>query len=332
MTREALLKINGLKVSVFGDEGEASILDHVELELKRGEILGVVGESGCGKSTLMRAILGLLPQSAQIVSGEILFRGENLLSLSKADMARRIRGRAVGFVPQDPFLAFNPVFTVGKQMMEILRWSGIPGHRPGGRLSRERVRQHRARLIEMFRAVQIPDAETVLDRYPHQFSGGQRQRILIAGALAAQPEIILADEPTTALDVTTQAQILTLLNDLSDQFGVSILFVTHDFGAVAQLCHRVSVMYAGQTVEVGTADHVINRPQHPYTSALIDCHPDHIGDLVGIPGQVASPLSAPPGCRFHPRCAVAQARCSAARPPLTAHEGRAVSCIHWAAP
>ena len=326
---EALLEVRGLRVSITGDEGEASVLDFIDFELNRGEVLGVVGESGCGKSTVLKAILGLLPQGARVLEGEIRFKGEDLTRLPPAEIARRIRGRAMGFVPQDPFQSFNPVFTVGRQMLEILRWSGVPGEPSGQRWSGATRAKARARLIEVLRAVQIPDPESALDRYPHQLSGGQRQRILIAGALAARPEAILADEPTTALDVTTQMQILLLMRRLAREFDVAILFVSHDFGAVAQLCDRVAVIYAGQTVEVGASVDVIARPEHPYTRALIDCHPDREGQLAGIPGQVGSMLAPPSGCRFHPRCAEAVAACGDARPDLvTMGPARRVACIH----
>ncbi|MGB3554678.1 MAG: ABC transporter ATP-binding protein [Jannaschia sp.] len=323
-----LLEVRDLSLSVQTDAGTARILDHVDFAIESGEIFGVVGESGCGKSTLIRAVLGLPPKDAVIDSGRILFRGEDLLGMSAARAARRIRGRAIGFIPQDPYQSFNPTFTVGKQMLEILRWSGLPEDPEGTRWTRATRARHRARLIEVLHAVQIADPEEALTRYPHQFSGGQRQRILIAGALAARPALLLADEPTTALDVTTQMQILKLLRDLAAEFDVSLMFVTHDFGAVAQLCDRVSVMYAGQTVETGTASQIINAPRHPYTERLIGCHPDRSGALTGIAGQVSSPIDPPAGCRFHPRCELAEACCSASRPPLQGVKGaHRVACV-----
>ncbi len=324
-----LLEVRNLRIRVRGDEGDAHILDFVDLTVDRGEVVGVVGESGCGKSTLLKAVLGLLPRGAELLDGEIRFKGEDIARLPRAEIARRIRGRAMGFVPQDPFQSFNPVFTVGRQMMEILRWSGLPGEPARLRWSADTQARARARLIETLKAVQIPDPEHALDRYPHQFSGGQRQRILIAGALAARPEAILADEPTTALDVTTQMQILRLLRELAREFDVAMLFVSHDFGAVAQLCDRVSVMYAGQTVETGPTTDVIAAPQHPYARALLACHPDRDGPLEGIRGQVGSPLAPPPGCRFHPRCGEAESVCSTARPDYVhTTAGRHVACIH----
>jgi len=328
VTDDLVLAVDGLQISIATDDGVARVLDHVDLRIPRGRIVGVVGESGCGKSTLVRAILGILPQAARLDRGRILLAGEDLLRLSQRELTRRIRGKEISFVPQDPYLALNPVFTVGTQLLEIMRWhagAGDDGDR--GR------RAHRARLVELLRAVQIPDPETVLDRYPHQFSGGQRQRLLIAGALACRPRLVIADEPTSALDVTTQLQILRLLRDLATRFGVSMLFVTHDFGVVAQLCDEVMVMYAGQSVEAGRTVEILDRPRHPYTQLLIACHPDRARDLTGIPGMVASPLAPPPGCRFHPRCPSVRALCAAARPATVVETtGHEVSCVLYHGP
>jgi oligopeptide/dipeptide ABC transporter ATP-binding protein len=316
---DALLEVRGLRLSIRTDEGIAGVLDHVELTLPRGRILGVVGESGCGKSTLVRAILGILPRGASVEAGEIRFEGRDLLSLGEEELNRRVRGSRIGFIPQDPYLAMNPVFTVGAQLLEIMRWHAPDG---GG------ARGHRARLIDLLRRVQLPDAEAALDRYPHQFSGGQRQRLLIAAALACMPALVIADEPTTALDVTTQGQILELLRGLAAEFGVSMLFVTHDLGVVAQLCDEVSVMYAGQTVETGATARLLAAPLHPYTRALVGCHPERAETFTGIPGAVPSPLRPPPGCRFAPRCAEARAACADRPPhPIAIASGRRVDCI-----
>ena len=317
MSREnSILEVRNLSLSVRTDNGVACILDHVDFAVSKGEVLGIVGESGCGKSTLVRAVLGLPPKDAIIGSGEILFRGENMLTMPQHEIAAKIRGRSIGFIPQDPFQSFNPVFTVGKQMLEILRWSGLPDDPPNVRWTKAVRARHRAKFIETLRAVQIPDPEDALERYPHQFSGGQRQRILIAGALAAQPDLILADEPTTALDVTTQMQILKLLEKLAQDFDVAMLLITHDFGVAAQVCDRVSVMYSGQSVETALTADIINAPMHPYTEMLMRCHPEKSSEIVGIPGQVPSPLSAPSGCRFHSRCPHAEPRCERSRPLL----------------
>jgi peptide/nickel transport system ATP-binding protein len=300
---EPLLRVEGLRVTIHALEGQAQILDHVDLAVPRGRIVGVVGESGCGKSTLVRSVLGILPRGARIEAGRIAFDGRDLLQVGERELQREVRGKAIGFIPQDPYLALNPVFRVGTQLLEILA-----GHNAGGR------REHRARLIELLRAVQIPDAEDALERYPHQFSGGQRQRLLIAGALLCRPRLVVADEPTTALDVTTQQQIIELLKRLAAELDLAMVFVTHDFGAVAELCDEVTVMYAGQSVESAPTAELIERPRHPYTQALLGCHPDRSADLTGIPGSVPSPGAPPPGCRFHPRCPHAREVCVEERP------------------
>jgi peptide/nickel transport system ATP-binding protein len=314
-----LLDIRNLRLSVKTDEGTARILDHVALTLAPGRILGVVGESGCGKSTLVRAVLGILPKTTTIEAGEILFEGEDLLRLGERELARRVRGSRIGFIPQDPYLALNPVFKVGSQLLSMLRW-----HAPA-ELKTEAER--RRRIVSLLARVHIAEPEAVLERYPHQFSGGQRQRLMIAGALAASPALVVADEPTTALDVTTQLQILRLLRALTQELGIAMLFVTHDFGVVAELCDAITVMYAGQTVEAGRTGEVLAGPQHPYTQALLACHPDRAGALTGIPGVVPSPLAPPPGCRFAPRCGYTQAQCSRRAPRLVADApGHFVSC------
>ena len=303
----ALLSIRDLSVAIRTDEGIAAVLDHATLDVARGEIVGVVGESGCGKSTLVKSVLGILPPGARVTAGAITFDGIELTRLDANALTRDIRGKRIGFIPQDPYQAFNPVFTVGTQLLEVSRWHGGDGGRGD-----------RARLVELLRAVQIPDAERALDRYPHQFSGGQRQRLLIAASLLCSPDLIIADEPTTALDVTTQRQIIALLGALARDSGTAMLFVTHDFGVVAQLCDRVAVMYAGQTVERGRSTVILDAPRHPYTRLLLDCHPDRATTLAGIPGSVPSVIAAPAGCRFHPRCPSARPDCRAALPPTVA--------------
>jgi peptide/nickel transport system ATP-binding protein len=322
-SQSAILSVRKLRLSIRTDEGIARILDHIDFALEPGRILGVVGESGCGKSTVIRAILGILPLGVRVESGEIRFAGENLLALGEAELNRRIRGSRIGFVPQDPYLALNPVFKIGAQLLEIMRW-----HAAGGSAA-----EHRARIVGLLRRVQLPDPEAALERYPHQFSGGQRQRLLIAAALACSPALVIADEPTTALDVTTQQQILDLLRDLVAEFGLSMLFVTHDLGVVAELCDDICVIYAGQSVEAGPTSVVIADPKHPYTRALLACHPDRADSFIGIPGAVPSPLRAPPGCRFAPRCSEARPLCSDRRPHLTQlRPGRRVDCVLYDVP
>ncbi|MFM7418833.1 MAG: ABC transporter ATP-binding protein, partial [Alphaproteobacteria bacterium] len=230
-----LLSIQDLSVHIRGDAGVARILDGITLSVPPGVTMGVVGESGCGKSTLLRAVLGILPRNASLPHGKLEFKGEDLIQVNWA----AARGR-IGFVPQDPYLSLNPVFRAGDQILEIMR-----KHAPGTR------KDHAKRLIDLFRAVQLPDPVGALAKYPHQFSGGQRQRLLIAAALACAPDLLVADEPTTALDVTTQREILALLRNLVSDKGLSLLFVTHDFGVLAALCDRVTVLYAGRVVESG---------------------------------------------------------------------------------
>ncbi len=312
-----VLEIRDLSVAIRTDDGLAEVLDRVALDVARGEIVGVVGESGCGKSTLVRSILGILPPAARITGGSIKFDGIELTELDARKLTRDIRGRRIGFIPQDPYQAFNPVFRVGTQLLEVARWHGAGDEAAD-----------RARLIGLLRQVQIPEPEGALARYPHQFSGGQRQRLLIAAALLCRPDLIVADEPTTALDVTTQRQITDLLGALARESGTAMLFVTHDFGVVAELCDKVAVMYAGQTVERGLSAVILAAPRHPYTRLLLDCHPDRATTLAGIPGAVPSVIAAPPGCRFHPRCPSAEPACRAALPPTTRlgrdHDGACV--------
>ena len=281
---------------------------NVELAIRRGETLGIVGESGSGKSTVARCIARLIDPT----SGEIYLDRDELAKLSR----RRLREhrRRIQIVFQDPYRSLNPRRRVGDSIIEGPVNYGM---------SRGDAMERAKGLMSLVRL--DPNA---LDRYPHQFSGGQRQRLLIAGALACRPRLVIADEPTSALDVTTQLQILRLLRELTATFGLSMLFVTHDFGVVAQLCDDVMVMYAGQSVEAGPTAAIIDQPRHPYTQMLIACHPDRARDLSGIRGIVPSPLRPPGGCRFHPRCPVAQAGCADERPrAVLGAGGHGVSCV-----
>jgi oligopeptide/dipeptide ABC transporter ATP-binding protein len=314
------LEARNLRISIRTDEGVARVLDDVSVTLERGRILGVVGESGCGKSTLIRAVMGILPRGASVDGGEIWFEGENLLVFSEKELNERVRSSRIGFIPQDPFLALNPVFKVGTQLLETMRW-----HAAGTR------RDHIARLVMLLGRMQVPDPAGALERYPHQFSGGQRQRLLIAAALACAPQLVIADEPTTALDVTTQHQILVLLRELVSEFGLSLLFVTHDFGVVAELCDDLCVIYAGQTVEAGPVQAILDAPAHPYTRALLACHPERATAFVGIPGLVPSPLARPAGCLFAPRCGDVRPVCRERTPAQgRADSGAAVRCVQYA--
>jgi oligopeptide/dipeptide ABC transporter ATP-binding protein len=315
-----LLDVAGLSVAIRTDEGVAQVLDHIDLAVDAGRILGVVGESGCGKSTAVKTVMGLLPRAARVTAGAITFDGTDLLRCSEQELNDQVRSRQIGFIPQDPYLSLNPVFKVGTQLLETMRW-----HAPGSRRDRQ---VHRRRLMQLLGRMQVPDPEQALERYPHQFSGGQRQRIIIAAALSCAPKLIIADEPTTALDVTTQKEIMELLRGLVSEFGVSLLFVTHDLGIVAELCNDICVIYAGQTVESGPVAEVLDYPRHPYTRALLACHPDRAQSFVGIPGRVPSPIDPPPGCRYAPRCGDARDACSQ-RPPhlVPTPSGTSVNCI-----
>jgi len=306
-----LLAVRGLTVRAAMGGSEAELLSQVSLHVKRGEVLGLVGESGCGKSMTASAILGLLPRGAHIAGGSVQLAGTELVGLPE-EALRHIRGKRIGMVFQDPNAALSPVHTIGTQLEDIVR-----AHQP---LSRAQARK---RAIELLDLVGVPDAERRLQDYPHQFSGGMAQRVVIAGALACNPELLIADEPTTALDVTIQAQVLDLLADLRQRLGMSVLLITHDLGVVADLCDRVAVMYAGQIVEVGDVRQTLMAPRHPYTTALLQAMPGgEVSGAVGsrtlttIAGRVPPAWAWPQGCRFHPRCPQAVAACSQQPIPL----------------
>lgn len=308
-----VISVQDLSIHIRNDAGMARILDDISFSIPAGSTMGIVGESGCGKSTLLRAILGILPRNSSIPKGTIHFQGGNIV----ADNWAQARGR-IGFIPQDPYLSLNPVFRAGDQILEIMR-----KHAKGSR------QDHRSTLIELFRAVQLPDPEAALTKYPHQFSGGQRQRLLIAAALACDPSLIVADEPTTALDVTTQREILSLLRSLVAERGLSLLFVTHDFGVLASICDQVTVLYAGRMVETGPTATLLTSPRHPYTRMLLACHPDRAQDLIGIPGTVPAATAQPEGCRFHPRCPIARAECAIAVPALISLDQTHMVACPW---
>ena len=305
---EKLLEVRGLKTYFYTDDGVVPAVDGVDFSLGKGETLGIVGESGCGKSVTSLSIMRLIPDPpGKIVDGEILFDGSNLLEKSEAEM-RSIRGNDISMIFQEPMTSLNPVFTIGDQIMEA-----IILHQ---RLSKAEARE---RAIEMLRLVGIPVPERRIDEYPHQLSGGMRQRVMIAMALSCNPKLLIADEPTTALDVTIQAQILDLMRKLRDEFGTAIMLITHDLGVVAELAERVVVMYAGKIVEEADVVPLFGEPLHPYTVGLLGSIPkltEQQERLQVIEGVVPNPAFMPKGCRFHPRCKEAREICKVEEPEL----------------
>jgi peptide/nickel transport system ATP-binding protein len=307
---DPLLQIENLKVIFHGDRGSAThAVEGLDLTIRRGETLGLVGESGCGKSVTALSVMGLLPKASAEVSGRIRFDGADLLTLPDRAM-RNLRGDRLAMIFQEPMTSLNPSFSIGEQIAESLI------HHRG--LSRQAAR---ARTIELLRLVKIPSPEQRVDDYPHRLSGGMRQRAMIALALACDPELLIADEPTTALDVTIQAQILELMRDLKASTGIAIVLITHDLGVVAEICDHVAVMYAGEIVEYAPVDALFTAPQHPYTIGLLGSIPrleEKNETLAAIDGMVPTMTELPPGCRFAPRCPFVRERCMQVLPPLSA--------------
>jgi len=320
-----LLKINHLCTSFSTHRGLVKAVDGISLELKEGEVLGLVGESGCGKSVTLLSILGLVPYPGKITDGEVWFKGENLLEKSPSEM-RHYRGNKISMIFQDPMSTLNPVFYVGEQIRESLK---VHKHR---RISK---RNEKEKVFQLIEDVGLPSSEQIYYQYPYELSGGMQQRILIAIALSCQPNIILADEPTTALDVTIQAQILDLLRKINKDIGTGIILVTHDLGVVAEFCQKVAIMYAGKIVETGLADQIIYEPKHPYTQGLLKSIPK-IGDkknkIQSIHGDVPDLATLPEGCAFYPRCNQHMPECQKNEIPFQEIEkGRQVRCILYKA-
>ena len=321
--RKVLLELKGLKTYFHGDEGVAKAVDGVDYTVMQGETLGIVGESGCGKSVTALSIMQLVPQPPGFFAGgEILFRGENLLAANQQRM-RQIRGNDISMIFQEPMTALNPVFTVGNQIMETaILHEG---------LERDAAR---ARAIEMIDRVGIPSPKQRVDEYPHQLSGGMRQRVMIAMAMICNPALLIADEPTTALDVTIQAQILDLIKALQEHEGMSVLLITHDLAVVAENAHHVAVMYAGKVVEYAQVEELYEHPKHPYTIGLFRSLPDLVGAeerLYTIPGIVPSAFHFPSGCRYRTRCPIATDACTDSEPalnPLAEGDAHTVACHH----
>ena len=312
----ALLDLQSVNVAI----GQVQLLEGISLQLAPGQILGLVGESGSGKSLTAMAAMGLLPLiGGRVTGGAVHFDGQDMAAMTEAQR-RKLRGGRIGFVTQNPMTALDPVQRIGEQVDVVSRLH----------LGLTRA-QARARTLDLLTQLRIPDAATVADSWPHQLSGGMKQRIVIAMALAGDPDLIIADEPTTALDVTVQAQIIQILGALVREKGVALLLITHDMGVVAQVCDRVAVLYAGRLAEEGPVAPIFAAPAHPYTSALIGCIPQQgmaKGSLTGIPGAVPSAMAFPPGCRFHPRCARASDICRTTPPPILPRDGGRVACHH----
>ena len=318
---EPLLSVKELQTRFATKKGFVTAVDGVSFEVNKGEILCIVGESGCGKSTIAMSILRLLSGNGENSHGEVLFGDRDLLKLTEDDMCS-VRGNDIAMIFQDPMSSLNPTLTIGHQLEEPFRI-----HRGMNK------KQAREAALEMLRKVSIPSPEKRLNEYPHQLSGGMRQRVMIAMALSCEPKLLIADEPTTALDVTIQAQILDLMRKLRDETGAAIVFITHDLGVVAEMADRVLVLYAGKSVEYGTVDQIFNHPKHPYTKGLLKSIPrlDQNEDyLFAIEGVVPNQYNMPAGCRYCPRCPDAMPQCEKNQPPEFAVDGSYVSCFQYA--
>jgi oligopeptide/dipeptide ABC transporter ATP-binding protein len=331
-TDPPLLRVRDLHVSFKMDEGTVQAVDGLSFDVFPGQVVGIVGESGCGKSVTMKAILQLIEPPGRIVSGEILYRRDDKVidltrQVPRGSAMRALRGAEIALIPQEPMAAFSPVHTVGEQIIEAIRLHETENGRPISR------RDARARTIALFRDVGIAMADQRVDAYSWQLSGGLRQRAMIAMALSCRPRLLIADEPTTAIDVTTQAQILALLRDLQQKYNTAIIFITHDLGVIAQMANQVVVMYLGRVMEEGTVDEIFHSPRHPYTRALLRSMPSMQGETrVALPiisGALPHPFNRPSGCPFHPRCPDAiPDRCAARVPlPREVEANRIVSCF-----
>ena len=314
-----LIRVQGLSTHYATAEGEVRAVDNVSLEIRRGEAVALVGESGSGKSTTAFSMMRLISRPGRIVGGKVLLDGRDILSLDRAELSR-VRGGEMSMVFQEPMTFLNPLIRVGEQIAEAVRIHHGVRHAA--------AREH---AIEALRLVQLPNPETVADYYPHQLSGGMRQRVLIAIAIACRPSLLIADEPTTALDVTIQAQIMQLLGTLCSELGTALLLITHNLGLVAEYCDRVYVMYAGQIVEEAGIHDLFESPQHPYTQALLSCallFDRRADEFKSIEGRPPSRVQVPSGCRFHPRCTKVMPECSVVAPSVTTLEnGNQVRCL-----
>jgi oligopeptide/dipeptide ABC transporter ATP-binding protein len=314
-----ILEVEDLHTYFFTEAGVVKAVDGISFGLNEGEPLGLVGESGSGKTVTALSILGIVPIPGRVISGKVLFKGENILGKTENEK-RRIRGKKIGYVSQDPNSSLDPLFTVGSQLMEVVR-----AH---FQVNREEARE---RSVSLLKLVRMPEPETRLKSYPHELSGGMRQRVAIARALAGEPDLLVADEPTTNLDVTIQAQVLELLRDLQKELGMSLIMITHDMGIIAEMTRKVVVLYAGMVAESASTEEIFRSPKHPYTAALLKAVPrvDVTRPLIPIPGNIPNLIDPPSGCRYHPRCPHMTQLCVEKVPLLEASGNRAVACHHW---
>ncbi len=319
--KEAVLEVKGLHTYFEKNNKEIKVIEGLSFNLYKGEILGIVGESGCGKSLTALSILNILPKGAKIKKGEIIFKGKNLLKLNEKEM-QNIRGKNISIIFQEPSIYLNPVLTVGYQVAEAYAVH-----------NKTTIKKSMEKVIELFKEVGLPDPKKRIHNYPHELSGGQKQRIMIAMALINNPEIIIADEPTTALDVTVQAQIVDLLKNLQKKYHTSIIFITHDLPLITEIADRIMVMYAGMKFEETNTENLINSPLHPYTEKLLKSIPEESSKWEKMPtikGVVPNPANKPKGCPFHPRCEYAVEDCKDKIPKLIeAKKGHFTSCFYW---
>jgi len=316
MMPEVLVEIRNLVINFYTYRGVVKAINGVNLTIRKGEFFGLVGETGCGKSVTGSAILSLVQNPGRIEKGEIFFKGKDILNMSEDEIRERIRGKEITMIMQHPIAALNPVIKNGDQIAEALS-------------KKMGEAEAKKRAVELLKEVNIADPKKIANQYPHQLSGGMAQRVMIAMMLATEPSLLIADEPTTALDVSIQAQVLRLLEELIKRQKASVLLITHDLSIVAETCDRVGVMYAGDMVEIGELDQIINNPKHPYTIGLMKAIPsDHGKELVGIRGSVPDLVNPPPGCRFHPRCDYARAICKEEKPKsVQVENNHIVACV-----
>ncbi len=319
---EPILQIKDFQLDFSTEEGLVKALDGINIDVKEGEIHGLIGETGCGKSVSSLATLGLLDKNAIIRGGEIIYKGRDLLTMKEEQVRKEIRGNEISMIFQDPVSSLNPVYTAGNQVGEsVLLYQT------------ENKKEAKKLVLDEFERVKLPDPGDIYDKFPHELSGGMKQRVMIAMMLACQSDLLIADEPTTALDVSTQAQFLKVLEELQERVGLSILYITHDMAVVSEICDTVTVMYAGQIAESGEVHEIFNNPQHPYTRGLINSVPgikQNLEDFVTIEGTVPRLINPPSGCRFHPRCKYAKQKCIDEKPPLEeTGPNHKVACHFW---